>query len=373
MVNQREENQTSNMIILIGNGFDLAHELKTNFSDFAEYYVDQKIIPALVDEIRSKTNSPLFKKRFHGIMSNRSGYNNSPKDYYDYIWNYGLRVENNREKLKNYISQNSYELVNILSNELLGKLYGPGYTNWFDVEHSYFHELKLLKNKSLKNKTPKINTEEVSKLNKEFDEIKRELEIYLSTIRIEKNEQIQNFIDLNIKNALNIYLINFNYTNSVEQYLEESRKNKNVEINYIHGKLDKENIIFGYGNDQNQVYQEIKDLEIDTFLHHFKTFKYMRDGNYMDIFQNAIDKFDEYEVLVLGHSLGATDKTLLDEIFNNDKCVKISFFKRRDLENNPDDLAKAFDTLLYSAGRIVENEKKLRKKVLNFKDSSFFP
>ena len=36
----------------------------------------------------------------------------------------------------------------------------------------------------------------------------------------------------------------------------------------------------------------------------------------------------------LGHSLGLTDKALLSEILNSEKCKKIRFFKRTDIKRS---------------------------------------
>ena len=94
-------------------------------------------------------------------------------------------------------------------------------------------------------------------------------------------------------------------------------------------------IVFGYGNDQNNDYQEIKNLRVDQFLRYFKTFDYLNNSNYDKVYSEAVDKFPSYEVYVLGHSLGLTDKTLLSEILNSDKCKSIHFFKRTDLKDHP--------------------------------------
>jgi hypothetical protein len=31
--------KSKNLIVIIGNGFDLAHNLKTSYNDFANYYI----------------------------------------------------------------------------------------------------------------------------------------------------------------------------------------------------------------------------------------------------------------------------------------------------------------------------------------------
>ena len=144
-------------------------------------------------------------------------------------------------------------------------------------------------------------------------------------------------------------------------------------LNYIHGSLADDDIIFGYGNDKNSDYEEIKELEIDEFLTYFKTFEYQRDSNYNQIYESALESFNVYQILVLGHSLGTTDKTLLAELFNSDRCNRVHLFKRKDLEGDPEKVSQEFIKRNHAASRIFVNEEKLRRKLTNFKDSSFFP
>ena len=65
---------TKNKIFIIGNGFDIAHGFKTKFSDFADYYMKNKIIPHLQDLIiNRKGYDPFFKQNFSEAISRMSG------------------------------------------------------------------------------------------------------------------------------------------------------------------------------------------------------------------------------------------------------------------------------------------------------------
>ena len=119
--------------------------------------------------------------------------------------------------------------------------------------------------------------------------------------------------------------------------------------------------------------QEMKDLEIEDFLHFFKTFDYLDDINYDRIYDEALNKYDEYEVYIIGHSLGMTDKTLISEILNSEKCKKIYLFKRGDLKDDLKKVKSEFRLLNYAASRILTDEKELRRKVVNYTSSNFFP
>lgn len=357
-----------NKIFLIGNGFDIAHRFKTSFSDFALSYLNKLIIPQLIDAIKTrKTSHPLFKEDYTAIMSMKGGGAFVKENPEDVIWHYAQ--SNRNELLTEYIANDYSVLSDILQNDLLSKLYMDTNKNWFDIENTYFNELIPLKDSALKN-PDRFKTDNLDKLNNEFEDIKLAVTDYLRSLKIEPNLDIENFFSLHLKDVDNTYVVNFNYTSTVKMYLEDSGK---ITVNHIHGCFEDDNIIFGYGNDQSSHYQEMKDSGIDGFLRFFKTFDYLKDVNYDRIYSEAVDKFDGFEVFVVGHSLGMTDKTLLSEIFNEEKCKKIHLFKRSDYKNEPQRISEKFRDLTYSASRILTDERLLRKKIVNLKESRFFP
>ena len=357
-----------NKIFIIGNGFDIAHNFKTKFSDFANYFIDNELIPELVYSIKNRQrNHPLFNSDFLTKMAQSAGGVMREDSYEDVFWHYSHG--NKIDHLKKYLRENYKTLDSILKNSLLAKLYSSTDRNWFDIENAYFKELVRYKNQALKHPN-NFDHKSLEKLNKEFSLIKEAVKEYLNTLQIETDETVGNFLNRHFSDIQSAYVVNFNYTTTVKQYIENSEK---ITVNHIHGSLKEDYIIFGYGNDQNVDYQEIKDLGFDEFLRHFKTFDYLNNRNYDLIQSQALEKYSDYEVFILGHSLGLTDKTLLSEIINSEKCKKIHFFKRKDLEGEPDKVKQSFRELSYAASRIVTNENLLRKKIVNFEQSTFFP
>lgn len=359
-----------NIIVLVGNGFDLAHGFKTKFSDFADDYIDNRIIPELEDVIINRNGSNnFFKKNFvSSMVKKNSSY--SYENIEDALWIY---INNKKhEELKDYLNKDFKVLKLILQNSFLGKLYSDTDKNWFDIENTYFKELIKIKDIALKN-TSTFDSRQLQILNKEFYEIKIEVLNYLKTIKTETDGYILQFFVHHFRNVKNVYFVNFNYTNTLKLYTDLVQFQGNMTLNHIHGDLESGNIVFGYGNDQNDDYQEIKNLEIDEFLRYFKTFDYLNNINYDNVNDKAIDKFPSYDVYILGHSLGLTDKTLLSEILNKDKCRSIHFFKRSDLKEDPSIVKSIYRELTYSASRILTNERELRKKIVNFESSISFP
>jgi len=353
-----------NLVIIIGNGFDILHGMKTRYLDFSEYLIEEVIIK----EFLSSFNNDLDEVDENSLFVKKE------LDIDNYLILSRLRImlnmENKAELIK-ILKKDSSVLKLILSNELLFELYDKKTYNWFEIEAVFFKKLTSIL---------KFNDNEqqirgsVNKLNKEFELIKSHLELYLKKIPIENNQSVHLSLETMTKDYQNVYIVNFNYTPTVANYTGDIEPKGNIFTNFIHGGImGKGNIIFGYGNDQDKLYTELRNSNIDAFLKHMKTFEYIRDTNYSRLYSDCLDRFNQYDVSVIGHSLGQTDKTLLNEILNSDKCKKINLFKRKDLESSDIKQKEEFDKLLYAASRIIEDDIKLRKRVVNFGDSIFFP
>ena len=371
--------KSNNVILLIGNGFDLAHGFRTSYTNFAEWFVT-KIEKEIINYFDTRKTS-ILSKGFIFFLKDFKYVNNTQTDKITNIIKTYLG-DYSKVALIETMNNNLHKIKGMISNDFLGKLYDNQYKNWFDIENAYFQELIRLKGYFVDANNNPGFLKDIKKLNTELTEIKEYLKEYLDSIEIKSNEEINGFFNtIKIFDNLdyNIFIINFNYTDTIEHYFSEFTEGgtnlKSVKINYIHGNLREDNIIFGYGNDKHKEYQKIKDLEENKFLENFKTFAYLKNNNYNKIYDDILDNnsIDEYIVFVLGHSLGATDKTLLEEVFNNAKCKKIHLFKRRNLKGNEEKLEKSFNNLVFSASRILRNEKDLRKKILNYEDSKYFP
>ncbi len=385
---------SKNAIIIIGNGFDLAHNMKTSYNDFSNYYIREIITKKLIRLI-SNPYAPEFNSFFDGdfvelirVFKDPSNYNREDKSRVEFANSKKIGLSNPFFNFFDFIKEiidsvfsddKRYSLINkvmiaqksivkeIIKNEFLGKLYNNEYENWFDIERAYFHELKTY--------VATNNKVSAKKLNDDFEEIKNGLKKYLLTVKEQKLENINTFFTCNFLGKENIYVINFNYTKTFDAYktsfIFNLRKEVpiNVEVNYIHGTLDKD-IIFGYGDDTSQEYQEIKDKDYNEYLKNFKTPSYLLTDNYIEII-NKIDSFNDYEAYVIGHSLGRTDKTLLKEIFDNEKCLNIHIFKR--VSESIKTQKELYKLLTYNISRIINKENDLRKKVVSFSSALSFP
>ncbi|MCL2313087.1 MAG: SUMF1/EgtB/PvdO family nonheme iron enzyme, partial [Firmicutes bacterium] len=345
-----------NRIILIGNGFDLAHNLKTKYGHFIDDFWDRQAKEIRESEDWIKEQEQEEKGEISNQLIKTIYFEN---DYFklkfekNFKW-YGLR---NNVKYKNKFLEQINNAQNI--------------ENWLDIEKIYFKELKRCKNtfKEYESTNPEKAIEPIKTLNSDFKKITNELEKYLlkelrnknlikddGSIDLEYEAELQaEFRKIifegkckdNSEDCKKILLLNFNYTNTEELYKSHknySIENENLKIIHIHGKLaDTENqMIFGYGDEKSEESKEIENLDENRFLSNVKSVRYTETNNYSEL---ADFIKEPYKVIVLGHSCGNSDRTLLKMLFEGDKdkckCEEIIvyyYFNPEGLSDNFNDI-----------------------------------
>lgn len=117
----------------------------------------------------------------------------------------------------------------------------------------------------------------------------------------------------------NIMLLNFNYTNTADMYLPKVDK---FSVNHIHGTISKpETVIFGYGDEKDEEYKVLMKKNDDEYLRHIKSFRYLETSNYRKML--AFIESAPYQLCIMGHSCGISDRTLLSTLFEHDNCISI--------------------------------------------------
>lgn len=105
-------------------------------------------------------------------------------------------------------------------------------------------------------------------------------------------------------------------------------KDSGFEVDHIHGKLgdDLNHIIFGYGDEMDDDYKTISKLNDNDYLTNIKSIRYLETDKYRQLlrFINS----DYYQIYIMGHSCGNSDRTLLNTLFEHPKCVSIKPFYR---------------------------------------------
>ena len=361
-----------NRIIIVGNGFDLAHNLKTKYEDFINLYWS-KWLKLLNNSIYQFEEDELFKI---GVKNNSDCLCN-----YFYTGCTERNVYKHIEKVRQ--EKGLFSVISPILERVSKSIETKG---WVDIEADYYAMLVECKGKK----------DELERLNKDFAVIQDLLVEYLNEIQelkinkdvlieeiedqmlspfsaneisIESNDKWQTFLKsrferndivknimlymsldvprrvLEIENFLSsnrervsclgieavgdefpsdilypdrVMLLNFNYTKTADLYLE----NKYFIVNHIHGDLlAPETVIFGYGDESDDEYKKLQKINDNEYLRHIKTNRYLETSHYRDLL--AFIDSAPFQVCIMGHSCGLSDKTLLKTLFEHKNCASI--------------------------------------------------
>ncbi|MFV0531321.1 MAG: AbiH family protein [Flavobacteriales bacterium] len=334
-------------IIILGNGFDLAHGLKTSYKDLMEFLKSETDL-----ERRNVGKCGTIHHQFKGKQN----------DYVSFKY-----VPNDREY--------KFTTCNKHKSFYFNKLFSDynRYQKWVDLETLYF---KLISSDNMSNQF-------IPTLNEEFDYLKLLLEDYL-TNQIENKISDYNFDRNSFFERDNIFetihpdtekligIVNFNYTTSVVQSYTQFMYNKPKQLHNefqninVHGKLnsDENPIIFGYGDDNSEKYKSIQDVGNNELLVNFKTFQYLRNTNYKSVL-SMLEMDTNIKIEIIGHSCGISDKTLLKTMFEHSHVKEIEYRYHTD--------EKYYFENLYNISRIFSDNVMMRKKVKDLKSTRLIP
>lgn len=400
-----------NRLVLVGNGFDLAHGLKTSFYDFINY---------CASEIIKYTSNLLNIKKFsvshisnqsYRIVFNENNYSllytpqNINLEQIQNLFNSGLNLnESYIEKYKNICKRCIIETENknisnsfikLVSNNFFNIVINNSTSqNWAGIEKDYYDA--LLTSSGIKPTRGYFSVKNIDNLNENFEGIINCLEEYLlyaqnTQININYNlldylkkdifiDEVINDVSL-IMNRISIVdlindksksepksiainktlFLNFNYTNLVEKYIQQN-KSSNYKLIQIHGELNNQDnpIIFGYGDEKDSSYKELENINDNRYLKYSKSLHYLLNSNYKDLL--TFLKQDMYQVYIWGHSCATSDRVLLETIFEHENCVSIKpfFYKSNNGTDN-------FTDLCTNISRSFTDKQKFRDVVVNKK------
>ncbi|KAA6329453.1 hypothetical protein EZS27_021739 [termite gut metagenome] len=312
-----------NNLVIIGNGFDLAHGLKTSYTNF----IDDLIKCAFTEQY-----SPA--KKLEGILVIPDRHIVNRDDLFDAIKN--------------------YDGFTPIIRCLLDKRHSQ---YWCDIEREYFDLLLSIDSKkSIKNYA------DVKKLNLDFQRIKQELDNYLSS------QEIRNCLKgykilLSYLCDNKSLVLNFNYTDTIERlYTNEVKSNRLV---HIHGELksDSNPMIFGFSaNDSESL--NLVDKENNEYLRHIKRHEYKMTDNEARL-KEFLNQHRYIEVSILGHSCGLSDKHILGLIFNHKNVSSIRVYYYEDKES--------YFNLRTNIFRIMRDYNTYGDRLIDFRNSTRMP
>jgi len=396
-----------NRIILIGNGFDLAHGLKTKYSDFLDDYW-----LGIIDKIVSPFNEATFENEELIIKKGRFSLNN--------LWNYKDLIQKLPSKERSIEYKNRFFGILIREKSI---------HNWVDIESEFYKTLlKIIKNQEVDN----LGVYSIRRLNEDFGRIIQLLDKYLlkikdkyedvktlsdirnvigskiySTYYVKEftNQAYDNIIDyiynkkniklneddrLEVINSIkklliddenekyftlspsNLLFLNFNYTRTIFHYENkyvykemDIVKDLNIETINIHGSLNEEDanpIIFGYGDELDDNYPAIEKLNDNKYLENIKSIKYSETDNYKRLLEYI--NSEQYQVFIFGHSCGLSDRTLLNTLFEHENCVSIKPYYHQ-WKNKDDSLGDNYSDIVRNISRNFNDKASMRDKVVN--------
>lgn len=346
-------------IVIVGNGFDIAHKLPTKYVDFMNYIKDVIVKKRMV-------GSNAWQYDILGVNTS-SGFVHKLTDEKKDPW-IGARLNNERTQYQLGTNPESHS-PSIYFQSLIDKHEKLGY--WSDLESHYFN--LLLANKA--------HLDKVKIINEEFEHLKKLLQEYLKTqienkfgvngeYQADKSHEIYKMLKSDHSNySFNKhYFITFNYTSKIlHQYviwLRKLKKVENVPIDpvHIHGDLfNVQNpIIFGYGDDDSGEYRSLQNTKQKELLKNFKTFQYLRSNRYRQVL-GLLEESNEIYIQIIGHSCDLSDKALLRTIFEhpNVKHIETTYYEN---EN------KYFENL-FNISRIFNDNTLMRKKLIPLEET----
>lgn len=409
-----------NRLVIIGNGFDLAHGLETSYNQFIDWYwecvkkklnedhgvykdslcrVSRTFESGKVYNRRNDANCELAESKGLAIFKTFRKYPDifhvKVEPFLSYICDIAIEkwvdIENEYYKLLKkcaqedpMISEYTPEALNKQLNDLkilLAKylreqfinkplrikaidnaIYGPISLDEIAVSSSqswkeYVAGIIQTENTEWRSKIKNYNLDYIPE-NFEIEEFLRNSKVLNKGGKIEI-ETAGNWHGHIVPDLLmrpdNVLLLSFNYTSTEELYKKEDIS----EVNHIHGTIDNpRSMIFGFGDELDDAYLELEKQENNSFMENIKSIRYSESANYRNLLKFI--ESEPYQVVILGHSCGNSDRTLLHSIFEHENCISIKPYYYK-----PDKDTDKFLDLSQSICRNFKNKKLFRDRLVS--------
>lgn len=126
---------------------------------------------------------------------------------------------------------------------------------------------------------------------------------------------------------------------------------------FVHGMLGSTDnpCVFGYGDDNSELYKKMQLLVDYKYFRHFKTYQYFRSVQYQKVL-GILEGDSDIDIEIIGHSCELCDKSLLKTIFTHQNVKKIKVNYNRN--------TKKYFKVVHNISRIIENNEIVREKVI---------
>ncbi|MDR1871313.1 MAG: bacteriophage abortive infection AbiH family protein [Deltaproteobacteria bacterium] len=342
-------------VIILGNGFDLAHGLETKYTDFIRFCTN------FLEQNDKSQYDDIFRDKFYNLISSNLWY---------LIFSRILHFKGIISDYSNVINDTwidfeilLYDILCQFDNEIIDFLNDPLYTARAKISlKSILHECinnfyKADKNWASGCLLGIVNVSGIYGKNyikreknhdfyeimyKELRNFTQAFEIYCSYIidneinAVKNIELNSNFIQhIQKDHTEDIYVISFNYTPTFNKLYEKSfiKQNINTKFNYIyiHGKATD---IINNRHNSTKLVLGTQNIEMkyntDEVFDKFQKFDQRHDYSTMRVFQEFLRKLENKSInnniYIVGHSLGITDIEMLQNIFDTNLDYIITIF-----------------------------------------------
>lgn len=351
-------------ILVLGNGFDLAHKLPTHYEDFLKFATTVK---ENINQLIKNGTYKNYDKTYHVVFDKCSTLKEviEQKELIDkykilqqackvyrkqmgeiikgYNSSMGEKIENEILKEQEYNPVLVYFLQNnlwynyfeekIKSNMMKGK-------NWIDFESEISNVVKKLERvrgiSQDDNKTNDFIEEKLLMMadnrwhdNKAIEKLADDLEIFVRVLELYLSmvEKTPNIKPLEVFEHIDVdYILSFNYTDWFDRiYNTKSKLNELFGMNkeFIHGKCGEKNLILGteetLPNDEQN-----KDISCIRFKKYFQRIYYKTGLKYKDWLDSTGE--EQNNIYIFGHSLDVTDKDVLSELILHKKTNTVKIY-----------------------------------------------
>lgn len=380
-----------NRLVLVGNGFDLALGLRTSYADFM-YWLKKKLILKAFEftgRIEHEIYDGYLKNDIYTIKITRTRqqywekclaeYERSKPNYKEQIRGFNKFVKDKSSIITVHSKSN---FIRQIDNDI-DKL------GWVNIEHIFYQNLKAAKGSDLNTLNGQLTLlkeylkeyliEEQNKIPNDFPSFSP----YRSRVcqSILQTNEFNPEVELDNKELKlgKIQFVNFNYTNTVLKLVNQFDGRQELITNsiiQIHGGLD-DTMIFGYGDEEDDDYPRLEKTGENKYLEHVKSFRYLQNSDYYDLirFINS----GSYQILILGHSCGLSDRTMLKELFENENCLSIKPFYYQWTEEYEEEgkqkkiVRNDYFEKVMEISRHFSNNGMMRKKVVSFDKCEAMP
>lgn len=123
-------------------------------------------------------------------------------------------------------------------------------------------------------------------------------------------------------------------------------------------------INFGFGDEMDDDYKMIENINDNEYLRNFKSFLYLQNSNYKNLL-DFVESDQKFQVYIMGHSCGLSDRTMLNTIFEHPNCISIKVFYHETKDENGKVIKDNYTEIIQNISRHFNKKKLMREKIVN--------